>query len=74
MQNIQDLIGREVEVFANGMSYTGVLVEVSDEEVHLKTSLQWIALPAASVSTVKLKDSFEREPEREGQGEPAQGG
>ncbi len=70
MQNIHDLIGKEVEVIANGMSYTGVLIEVSDTEVHLKTPLQWVALPAESVSAVRLKDSFEREPHREAQEGP----
>jgi hypothetical protein len=70
MQNIQELVGKEVEVLANGMSYTGTLIEVSDTEVHLRTPLQWVALPAESVSAVKLRGAVEREPEREGQGEP----
>ncbi len=68
MQNVQNMIGSEVEVVANGMSYTGVLIEVSDAEVHIKTSLQWMALPASSVSMIKLKNFVELEPEREGQG------
>lgn len=71
MQNIQSLIGKEVEVMANGMKYAGTLIEVSDTEVHIRTPLQWVALPAESVSTVKLKGSSEREPEREGQEGPA---
>ncbi len=70
MQNIQNLIGKEVEVFANGMSYTGTLIEVSDAEVHLRTPLQWLALPAESVSAVRLKGSVDTEPEREPQGGP----
>ncbi len=74
MQNIQDLVGKEVEVIANGMSYTGVLIEVSDSEVHLRTPLQWVALPSESVSAVRLKGSVESEPEREAQGGPAQEG
>ncbi len=74
MQNIQNLIGKEVEVLANGMSYVGTLIEVSDTEVHLRTPLQWLALPAESVSAVRLKGSVEIEPEREGQGGPAQEG
>ncbi len=57
MPDIQSMIGKEVEVMANGVRYTGVRVEVSDVEVHLKTTLQWIALPASSVSTIKLKQS-----------------
>jgi len=58
------MIGKEVDVIANGTKYTGTLIEVSDAEVHLKMSMQWIALPASSVSEVKLKDSKIREPER----------
>ncbi|HUI66785.1 MAG TPA: hypothetical protein VL087_01070 [Nitrospirota bacterium] len=57
MPDIQSMIGKEVEVIANGLSYTGVLIEVSDTEVHLKGPMQWIALPVSSVSVVKLKET-----------------
>jgi hypothetical protein len=57
------MIGKEVEVIANGMKYTGVLIEVSDAEVHLKGPFQWIALPASSVSEIKLKGPANRGPE-----------
>lgn len=66
MPDIQSMIGKEVEVTANGMNYTGVLIEVSDVEVHLKGSFQWIALPSSSVSTIRLKGAVERAPERDG--------
>jgi hypothetical protein len=65
MPDIQNMIGKEVEVIANGIQYFGVLVEVSDLEVHLKGLMQWIALPASSVSVIKLKGAVTREPERE---------
>ncbi len=55
MADIQSMIGKEVEVIANGMLYTGVLIEVSDVEVHLKGSMQWISLPVSAVSDMKLK-------------------
>ena len=55
MPDIQAMIGKEVEVTANGMKYTGVLIEVSDVEVHLKGSFQWISLPISSVSDIKPK-------------------
>lgn len=55
MPDIQSMIGKEVEVIANGMKYEGVLIEVSDVEVHLKSIMQWISLPASSVSAVRLK-------------------
>jgi hypothetical protein len=57
MPDIQSMIGKEVEVIANGLSYTGVLIEVSETEVHLKGLMQWISLPASSVSVVKLKET-----------------
>lgn len=60
MPDIQNMIGKEVEVIANGMTYRGVLVEVSDVEVHLKGLMQWISLPASSVSVVKLPGATER--------------
>jgi hypothetical protein len=66
MPDIQSMIGKEVDVIANGMKYTGTLIEVSDVDVHLKSSMQWIALPASSVSSIKLKGAVERAPEREG--------
>ena len=56
MPDIQSMIGKEVEVIANGLSYTGVLIEVSDTEINLKGSMQWITLPASTVSVVKLKE------------------
>ena len=54
MAELYTMIGKEVEVMANGMVYKGVLIEVSETEVHLKGQLQWIALPASSVSQIKL--------------------
>ena len=57
MADIQSMIGKEVEVIANGVLYVGVLIEVSDVEVHLKGLLQWVALPVSGVSEIKLKGS-----------------
>jgi len=54
MAEIQHMLGKEVVVIANGVQYSGVLIEVSDTEVHLKGVMQWITLPASSVSTIKL--------------------
>jgi hypothetical protein len=54
MAELYTMIGKEVEVIANGTVYKGVLIEVSETEVHLKGQLQWITLPASSVSQVKL--------------------
>lgn len=55
MTDIQNMLRKEVEVIANGMSYTGVLIEVTDADVHLQGSLQWISLPMSSVTDIKLR-------------------
>jgi hypothetical protein len=57
MPDIRSMIGKEVEVFASGMRYTGTLIEVSDTEVNLKSPLQWITLPISSVSEIKLQEA-----------------
>jgi len=53
MAELYTMIGKEVEVIANGMVYKGVLIEVSESEVYLKGQLQWITLPVSSVSEIK---------------------
>ncbi len=54
MPDIMEMIGKEVEVIANGMLYRGTLIEVSDTEVHLRSQLQYVSLPASSVTEVRL--------------------
>lgn len=66
MPDIQTMLGKEVEVMANGTTYRGVLIEVSDTEVNLKTTMQWISLPVSGVSSVKLAGQVQREKDREG--------
>ena len=66
MPDIRTMIGKEVEVVANGVSYRGILQEVSDTEVYIKTSMQWMALPVSTVNTIRLAGAVMREPEREG--------
>jgi hypothetical protein len=53
MPDVIEMIGKEVEVIANGVSYKGVLIEVSDTEVHLKGMLGYVSLPATSVTGVR---------------------
>ena len=57
MAEIRDMVGKEVEVNSNGMVYRGKLIEVTSDEVHLKGPLQWIALPVATIGSVKLAGS-----------------
>lgn len=57
MPDIREMVGKEVEVIANGMVYRGKLIEVSESEVYIRTLLQSIALPASSVTEIKLAES-----------------
>jgi hypothetical protein len=66
MLDIQSMIGKEVEVVANGVSYRGELVEITDNEVNLKTLMQWICLPISAVNTVRIAGEIKQESEREG--------
>ena len=56
MSDIQTMVGKKVLVTANGIIYSGELVEVSDVEVYLKGSMQWLSLPVSSVSDIKLAE------------------
>ena len=75
MADISEMIGKEVEVIAGGMSYRGTLIEVTESDVTLRSLLQWITLPSASVGQVKLveqrstavADSINVEPRTEDQ-------
>jgi len=53
MPDIIEMIGKEVEVIANGMSYRGVLIEVSDTDVHLKGVLGYVSLQTSAVTEVR---------------------
>lgn len=56
IDKIYALQGKEVEVVASGVTYRGVLIEVSEETVHLKTEMQWVSVPVAAVSEIRGVD------------------
>ncbi len=51
--DLMGLIGKEVEVTAQGVLYRGTLVEVSETEVFLKGELGWIQLQVELVSSIR---------------------
>jgi len=53
--NLMDLIGKEVEVMAAGMIYTGTLIEVSETEVFLQSNLGWIQIQVENVTEINPK-------------------
>jgi hypothetical protein len=54
---VLDLIGKLVVVETQETTYTGTLVEIGEEEVHLETEMGWIVIPVERVSVIREKDA-----------------
>ncbi len=48
------LVGKEVEVTADGMVYRGRLVEMGEEDLHLESPGGWTTILLDRVSSVRL--------------------
>ncbi len=53
MDHLQMLKGKPVEVDFQGMLYTGILMDISEDEVFLKTDDSWLALPLYEVGDIR---------------------
>ncbi len=51
-----DLIGKRVEVMANDILYTGVLVELGETDVYLEAQAGWIVIPMDQVAFIREKE------------------
>ena len=49
------LVGKDVEVVANGVIYRGKLMEIGMEEVYLKAEMGWITLMTADIDEIREK-------------------
>lgn len=52
-----ELIGKEVEVMANNVIYTGILVEVGEVDVYLEAQSGWIVIPTDQVAFIREKEN-----------------
>ncbi|MBE0425280.1 MAG: hypothetical protein IBX72_01370 [Nitrospirae bacterium] len=52
-----DLIGKNVVVETTETTYTGKLVEIGEEDVHLVSEIGWIVVPVEKVTNIKEIDS-----------------
>jgi hypothetical protein len=53
---MDDIIGKTVIVESiSEITYTGKLVEMNDEEIHLESSLGWIVVPTAQIRAIREK-------------------
>jgi hypothetical protein len=54
MRDEIDLLkGQNVEMMANGLLYTGVLIEASEESISLQTSMQWMEIPMDQIAWIR---------------------
>jgi hypothetical protein len=54
-----DLVGKVVELMANNIVYTGVLVEIGEEEVYLESETGFIVIPTEQIASIREKDRGE---------------
>lgn len=51
-----DLIGKIVDVEAAGITYTGKLIEIGEDEVHIESESGWIIIPIERIALIREKD------------------
>lgn len=51
-----DLIGKIVVVEAEETNYTGKLIEVGEEEVHLESEMGWVVIPVSRIASIREKE------------------
>ncbi len=51
-----ELIGRLVTVETVETMYTGKLIEVGEEEVHLESETGWVVIPVERITSIREKD------------------
>lgn len=51
------LIGKSVVVEANGITYTGRLVEINETETHLETESGWMVIGNENIVTIREKEA-----------------
>ena len=52
-----DLIGKMVIVETPETTYTGRLVEMGEEEVHLESEVGWIVIPNNRIASIREKET-----------------
>jgi hypothetical protein len=51
-----DLVGKMVIVETPETTYTGKLVEIGEEEVHLESEMGWVVIPVDRIASIKEKE------------------
>ncbi|HLC14952.1 MAG TPA: hypothetical protein VJL89_01835 [Thermodesulfovibrionia bacterium] len=46
-------MGKEVEFQANGVTYKGKLIQITETEVHLQTTMGWVVVQTEHITSMK---------------------
>jgi hypothetical protein len=53
---MHNLIGKTVVVETFETTYTGTLIEIGDQDVHLQTDMGWIVIPVERITDIQEKE------------------
>jgi len=53
---MHNLVGKTVAVETFEITYTGVLIEVGEQDVHLQTDSGWIVIPVERITNIQEKE------------------
>ncbi len=52
MKQLRELIGKEVEIVANGIVYKGILKDVSEQAVSMLSTSGWLEIMMSSINRI----------------------
>jgi hypothetical protein len=68
--DLDELRGRQVEIYANGFTYRGVLHGADEHEIYLKGLTRWWTIPLERVATLRADPEPEDAPPSEAATKP----
>jgi hypothetical protein len=57
IDKLESLKGRQVEVVYNSLIYRGELAGASEDEVYLKTVMDWVTLPMEGITQIRKTET-----------------
>ena len=55
IDQLHEMIGKRVRVNAGDIVYSGILIEVTEENIELQGDNQWITIPVNNVNSIMLE-------------------
>ncbi len=57
LDELESLKGQQVEVVYNTLIYRGELAGASEDEIYLKTAMEWITLPMEGITLIRKAET-----------------